>query len=65
LFLFCVGAVLLSLEHFEMPYILLLLAIQLHAITRMVKSRYGSLATPKVQVVAVQARQDAPVPVAQ
>jgi probable O-glycosylation ligase (exosortase A-associated) len=33
-FLFCVGAVFLSLEHFEMPYILLLMAMQLHAIAR-------------------------------
>jgi probable O-glycosylation ligase (exosortase A-associated) len=32
--LFCFGAVFLSLEHFEMPYIMMLLAVQLHAITR-------------------------------
>jgi probable O-glycosylation ligase (exosortase A-associated) len=37
--LFCVGALLLSLEHFEMPYILILLAVQLHAITRAVMAR--------------------------
>jgi probable O-glycosylation ligase (exosortase A-associated) len=32
--LFCFGAVFLSLEHFEMPYIVMLLGMQLHAITR-------------------------------
>ena len=31
---FCFGAFFLSLEHFEMPYILILLALQLSAITR-------------------------------
>lgn len=31
--LFCFGAVFLSLEHFEMPYVVILLAVQLHAIT--------------------------------
>lgn len=36
LVLFCFGAIFLSLEHFEMPYILLLLGVQLHAITRAV-----------------------------
>jgi probable O-glycosylation ligase (exosortase A-associated) len=36
LVLFCVGATFLSLEHFEMPYIVMLLAVQLHAITRAV-----------------------------
>jgi len=55
LILFCTGAVFLSLEHFEMPYIVLLLSIQLHAITRMVEARYASPATPAVQVVTVQA----------
>jgi probable O-glycosylation ligase (exosortase A-associated) len=60
LFLFCVGAVFLSLEHFEMPYILLLLSMQLYAISRMVEARYGSLATPGVQVVAVQANPNPP-----
>jgi O-antigen ligase len=45
LLLFCAGAVFLSLEHFEMPYILLLLAMQLNAITRLVAARYGSFAT--------------------
>jgi len=42
LVLFCFGAIFLSLEHFEMPYILLLLAVQLHAITRMVATRYDA-----------------------
>jgi probable O-glycosylation ligase (exosortase A-associated) len=39
LVLFCVGATFLSLEHFEMPYIVMLLAVQLHAITRAVTAR--------------------------
>jgi O-antigen ligase len=39
LVLFCFGAIFLSLEHFEMPYILILLAVQLHAITRAVTAR--------------------------
>ena len=39
LVLFCFGALFLSLEHFEMPYILMMLAVQLHAITRAVASR--------------------------
>lgn len=34
--LFCFGALFLSLEHFEMPYILVLIGVQLHAITRAV-----------------------------
>jgi probable O-glycosylation ligase (exosortase A-associated) len=42
LFLFCFGAVFLSLEHFEMPYILILLAVQLHAITTAVAARLGA-----------------------
>lgn len=37
--LFCFGAVFLSLEHFEMPYIMMLLAVQLNAITRAVAAR--------------------------
>lgn len=37
--LFCFGAIFLSLEHFEMPYIIILLAVQLHAITRAVRAR--------------------------
>ena len=41
LFLFCIGAVFLSLEHFEMPYIILVLAMQLTAITRQVAARGG------------------------
>jgi len=63
LFLFCVGAVFLSLEHFEMPYILLLLSVQLYAITRMVEARYTAASTPTVQVISVQANP--PVAVAQ
>ena len=55
LFLFCAGAVFLSLEHFEMPYILILLSIQLHAITCMVAARYGSPASQPGPVVATQA----------
>ena len=39
LVLFCVGATFLSLEHFEMPYIVILLAVQLHAITRAVAAK--------------------------
>ena len=39
--LFCFGALFLSLEHFEMPYILMLLAVQLHAITRAVVAKSG------------------------
>lgn len=34
LLLFCIGAIFLSLEHFEMPYIIMLLGVQVHAITR-------------------------------
>ncbi len=49
LVLFCVGAAALSLEHFEMPYIMMMLAVQLHAITRAVASR---LAPPSVPVAA-------------
>lgn len=41
LVLFCFGAIFLSLEHFEMPYILMLLAVQLHAITRAVVAKAG------------------------
>lgn len=46
LVLFCVGAVFLSLEHFEMPYVLMLLAAQLHAITRAVAYHYDRAAPP-------------------
>jgi hypothetical protein len=46
LVLFCFGAIFLSLEHFEMPYILMLLALQLHAITRMVAVKYDRAAPP-------------------
>jgi probable O-glycosylation ligase (exosortase A-associated) len=41
LVLFCFGALFLSLEHFEMPYIVMLLAVQLHAITRAVAAKLG------------------------
>ena len=41
LILFCFGAIFLSLEHFEMPYICVLLAVQLHAITCAVKAKLG------------------------
>lgn len=36
---FCIGAAFLSLEHFEMPYIVMLLAVQLHAITHAVSAK--------------------------
>jgi len=39
LVLFCVGATFLSLEHFEMPYIVILLSVQLHAITRAITAK--------------------------
>jgi O-antigen ligase len=39
LVLFCIGAAFLSLEHFEMPYIIMVMAVQLHAITRAVTSK--------------------------
>jgi probable O-glycosylation ligase (exosortase A-associated) len=55
LVLFCFGAIFLSLEHFEMPYILMLLAIQLHAITRRVKAyndRVNALAASAVSCPA-------------
>ncbi len=35
----CFGAIFLSNEHFETPYIMMLLAVQLHAITRAVATR--------------------------
>jgi probable O-glycosylation ligase (exosortase A-associated) len=38
LFIFCFGAIFLSLEHFELPYILILLGVQLHAITRAIQN---------------------------
>jgi probable O-glycosylation ligase (exosortase A-associated) len=37
--LFCIGAAFLSLEHFEMPYIIMVMAVQLHAITLAVTSK--------------------------
>lgn len=39
LVLFCFGAIFLSLEHFEMPYICVLMAVQLHAIMRAVSAK--------------------------
>lgn len=39
LVLFVVGATFLSLEHFEMPYVVILLSVQLHAITRAVVAK--------------------------
>lgn len=36
---FCIGAAALSLEHFEMPYIMMLLSIQLQAILRAILSQ--------------------------
>jgi probable O-glycosylation ligase (exosortase A-associated) len=39
LVLFCIGAAFLSLEHFEMPYVIILLSVQLHAITRAVLAK--------------------------
>ncbi|MBY0460459.1 MAG: O-antigen ligase family protein, partial [Gemmataceae bacterium] len=45
LVVFCVGASFLSLEHFEMPYICMLLAVQLHAITQAIQSRLAPPAT--------------------
>jgi probable O-glycosylation ligase (exosortase A-associated) len=60
LFLFCAGAVFLSLEHFEMPYILLLLAMQLHAITCLVQVRHGQIALPSGAVAVTQTMPNAP-----
>ena len=37
--LFCFGGIFLSLEHFEMPYIMMLLAVQLNAITKAVAAK--------------------------
>jgi probable O-glycosylation ligase (exosortase A-associated) len=51
LLLFCFGAIFLSLEHFEMPYILILLAVQLHAITRNVAARYAAAAPPTARAL--------------
>jgi probable O-glycosylation ligase (exosortase A-associated) len=39
LLLFCFGAIFLSLEHFEMPYIIMLLGVQVHAVTRAVMAK--------------------------
>lgn len=55
LVLFGFGAIFLSLEHFEMPYILMLLAVQLHAVTRAVasaKPRVAALPLPVPRPVA-------------
>jgi probable O-glycosylation ligase (exosortase A-associated) len=55
LVLFCFGAIFLSLEVFEMPYILILLAVQLHAITRMVANRYAQVPVATAQLAPVPA----------
>jgi probable O-glycosylation ligase (exosortase A-associated) len=60
LFLFCFGALFLSLEHFEMPYVLMLLAVQLYAITRNVATRYDQATPPGTVVVPAQAPSPAP-----
>lgn len=39
LLLFCIGATFLSLEHFEMPYIVILLSVQLHSITKAITAK--------------------------
>ena len=44
LFVFCFGALFLSLEHFELPYILILLAVQLHAITVAIRNANPAVA---------------------
>ncbi|HSQ58463.1 MAG TPA: O-antigen ligase family protein [Gemmata sp.] len=46
LLIFCFGGFFLSLENFELPYILILLLVQLHAITRMIKN-YLPAAVPR------------------
>lgn len=61
LVLFCFGALFLSLEHFEMPYIVMLLAMQLNAITQAVVRKLGlmqpiaapAMATSTYRTVAV------------
>jgi probable O-glycosylation ligase (exosortase A-associated) len=63
LILFCVGAAFLSLEHFEMPYIILLLGMQVHAITRMVAARQNALVASTPAARAVPAAQLEPQPV--
>jgi probable O-glycosylation ligase (exosortase A-associated) len=52
LFLFCFGAAFLSLEHFEMPYVVILLAVQLFAITRNVEARYSTASPPGHAITA-------------
>ena len=42
LVVFCFGAIFLSLEHVELPYVIMLLAVQLHTITRSVIARHGT-----------------------
>ncbi len=51
LVLFCIGAAFLSLEHFEMPYIVILLAVQLHAITRAITARLNQSPSALLQPV--------------
>jgi len=63
LLLFCAGAVFLSLEHFEMPYILLLLAVQLNAITKMVAARYGTMTPPSGTTAGTQVAASHAVPI--
>lgn len=46
LLLFAFGAFFLSLEVFEMPYILILLSVQLHAIARAIAARLDPVQTP-------------------
>jgi probable O-glycosylation ligase (exosortase A-associated) len=55
LVLFCFGAIFLSLEHFEMPYVIMLLAVQLHAITRAVSARLAPAAPPAASVASCSA----------
>lgn len=43
---FCFGAIFLSLEHFELPYIVMLLAMQLLSITRAVMAKAGPPPVP-------------------
>jgi len=57
---FCFGALFLSLEHFEMPYILMLIAVQLLAIMR---SIYANTDPEYLTALAAQAKQGEPVPV--
>lgn len=51
LLVFLIGAVFLSMEHFELPYILMLLAVQLHAIARAIQARTAPALRPAAQAV--------------